>query len=50
VANSLTIANASAAPYGLRIGLAWFIPGMVLTGLYFRFAYRSFAGKVGRAG
>jgi cytochrome d ubiquinol oxidase subunit II len=45
-ARSLTIANASAAPYGLRIGLAWFIPGMLLTTAYFIYAYRSFAGKV----
>ena len=45
-ARSLTIANASAAPYGLRIGLVWFIPGMLLTAAYFVYAYRSFAGKV----
>ena len=44
---SLTIANASAAPYGLRVGLVWFIPGMLLTAAYFVYAYRSFAGKVG---
>jgi cytochrome bd ubiquinol oxidase subunit II len=46
-AHSLTIANASAAQYGLRIGLVWFIPGMLLAAFYFRYAYRSFAGKVG---
>jgi cytochrome d ubiquinol oxidase subunit II len=46
-ARSLTIANASAAPYGLRVGLVWFIPGMLLTAAYFVYAYRSFAGKVG---
>jgi cytochrome d ubiquinol oxidase subunit II len=46
-ANSLTIANASAASYGLHIGLFWFIPGMLLTTAYFIYAYRSFAGKVG---
>ncbi len=45
-ARSLTIANASAAPYGLRIGLVWFIPGMLLAAAYFVYAYRSFAGKV----
>jgi len=45
---SLTIANASAAQYGLRIGLVWFIPGMLLVALYFRYAYRSFSGKVER--
>jgi cytochrome d ubiquinol oxidase subunit II len=45
-AHSLTIANASAAPYGLHIGLVWFIPGMILAASYFAYAYRSFAGKV----
>ena len=45
-ARSLTIENASAAPYGLRIGLVWFIPGMLLVAGYFTYAYRSFAGKV----
>jgi len=44
--NSLTISNASAAPYGLHIGLVWFIPGMALAALYFVYAYRSSAGKV----
>jgi cytochrome d ubiquinol oxidase subunit II len=46
-ARSLTIANASAAPYGLRVGLVWFIPGMLLVAVYFVYAYRSFDGKVG---
>jgi cytochrome d ubiquinol oxidase subunit II len=45
-ANSLTITNASAAQYGLHIGMVWFIPGMALTAVYFVYAYRSFAGKV----
>jgi cytochrome d ubiquinol oxidase subunit II len=44
---SLTVANAAAAPYGLRVGLYWFIPGMLLTTGYFVYTYRSFAGKVG---
>jgi cytochrome d ubiquinol oxidase subunit II len=43
---SLTVANAAAAPYGLRVGLLWFIPGMLLTTGYFVYTYRSFAGKV----
>jgi cytochrome d ubiquinol oxidase subunit II len=43
---SLTVANAAAAPYGLRAGLMWFIPGMLLTTSYFVYTYRSFAGKV----
>jgi cytochrome d ubiquinol oxidase subunit II len=45
-ANSLTITNASAAQYGLHIGMVWFIPGMALAAVYFVYAYRSFAGKV----
>ena len=43
---SLTILNAAAPPYGLRIGLMWFIPGMLLACAYFVYAYRSFSGKV----
>ena len=42
----LTVYNAAAAPYGLKVGLAWFIPGMLLTTGYFVYTYRSFAGKV----
>jgi len=45
-ANSLTITNASAAPYALHVGMVWFIPGMALVAVYFVYAYRSFAGKV----
>ncbi len=43
---SLTIYNAAAAPYGLKVGLAWFIPGMLLACGYTIFVYRHFAGKV----
>jgi cytochrome d ubiquinol oxidase subunit II len=42
----LTVYNAAAAPYGLKIGLVWFIPGMLLTAGYFTYTYRNFAGKV----
>jgi len=42
----LTINNAAAAPYGLKVGLAWFIPGMLLATGYFVYVYRNFAGKV----
>lgn len=42
----LTVYNAAAAPYGLKIGLVWFIPGMLLTSGYFIYTYRNFAGKV----
>jgi len=43
---SLTVHNAAASPYGLGIGLMWFIPGMLLTAGYFTYTYRSFSGKV----
>jgi cytochrome d ubiquinol oxidase subunit II len=43
---SLTAANASAPEYGLRIGLLWFAPGLLLTFAYQVFLYRKFAGKV----
>lgn len=43
---SLTIYNASAPPYGLKVGLAWFIPGILLACGYTIFVYRHFAGKV----
>ncbi len=42
----LTVSNAAAAAYGLRVGLWWFIPGVALAIGYFRFTYRRFAGKV----
>ena len=42
----LTIYNAAAPRYGLEVGLAWFIPGMLLATGYFVYTYRSFAGKV----
>ena len=42
----LTVTNAAAASYGLRIGLWWFVPGVALAIGYFFFTYRRFAGKV----
>jgi cytochrome bd ubiquinol oxidase subunit II len=42
----LTVSNAAASSYGLYIGLAWWIPGMLLAGIYSVFVYRHFAGKV----
>jgi len=45
-ANSLTVDNAKAGDYGLRVGLAWWIVGMVLVTLYSVHVYRSFAGKI----
>jgi cytochrome d ubiquinol oxidase subunit II len=43
---SLTIYNSAATEYGLKIGLLWWIPGMLLVIGYFVFTYRHFAGKV----
>ncbi len=42
----LTVYNAAAAPYGLKVGMVWFLPGMLLAMGYFIYTYRSFAGKV----
>ena len=43
---ALTVTNAAAAEYGLWIGLWWWIPGMLLAGIYSFVVYRHFAGKV----
>jgi cytochrome d ubiquinol oxidase subunit II len=43
----LTAAAAAAPAHGLRVGLAWWIPGMLLACAYSVHVYRSFAGKVG---
>ncbi len=43
---SLTVANAAAASSTLRIGLAWWVPAIVLALGYFVYLFRSFAGKV----
>ena len=49
-AYSLTIYNTKAAEYGLRVGLVWWIPGMILATGYFVYVYRHFAGKVSVGG
>lgn len=43
---SLTVTNAKAGAYGLRIGLIWWLIGMLLAAVYFIYVYRTFAGKV----
>ncbi len=43
---SLTVTTAKAGAYGLKIGLVWWVLGMILAAGYFTFVYRSFAGKV----
>jgi cytochrome bd ubiquinol oxidase subunit II len=45
-AYSLTVDNAKAGDYGLKIGLAWWIVGMILVAVYHIRVYRGFAGKV----
>jgi cytochrome d ubiquinol oxidase subunit II len=42
----LTISNAKAADYGLKIGMIWWVVGMILAIGYTIFTHRSFAGKV----
>jgi cytochrome d ubiquinol oxidase subunit II len=42
----LTIYNAKSGDYSLRVGLVWWVVGMMLAVGYFTFVYRSFAGKV----
>jgi cytochrome d ubiquinol oxidase subunit II len=43
---SLTVTTAKAGAYGLKIGLVWWVLGMILAAGYFTIVYRSFAGKV----
>ncbi len=43
---NLTVYNTVTHPYGLSVGLTWWIVGMVLAAGYFVFVYRSFWGKV----
>ena len=44
---SLTVSNTKAGDYGLRIGLIWWVVGMILAAGYFVYVYRTFAGKIG---
>jgi cytochrome bd ubiquinol oxidase subunit II len=43
---SLSIYNSRTTDRALRIGLAWWIVGMILASVYFIFLYRRFAGPV----
>jgi cytochrome d ubiquinol oxidase subunit II len=45
-AYSLTVESAKAGTYGLKVGLIWWVIGMILATGYSAFVYRSFAGKV----
>jgi cytochrome d ubiquinol oxidase subunit II len=49
-ARGLTAHAAAAGAYGLRVGLAWWIPGMILVAIYFTIVYRRFRGKVTLSG
>ena len=42
----LTVYNAKAADYGLRIGLIWWLVGMALATVYVVYVYRKFSSKV----
>jgi len=41
----LTVYNAAAGPYALRVALWWWIPGMILVATYTGWVYRRMAGK-----
>lgn len=45
-AYSLTIENAKAGDYGLKVGFVWWAIGIALAAAYFIFLYRYFGGKV----
>jgi len=45
-AHDLTIQKALSGPYALRVGLAWWVLGMLLAFTYFFVIYRMFRGKV----
>ena len=45
-ANGLTVYNTATSGYGLKAGLAWWIPGMILATCYTVFVYRRLRGKV----
>ncbi len=42
----LTVYNVATSEYGMRVGLIWWIPGIILVAAYFVYTYRRFSGKV----
>jgi cytochrome d ubiquinol oxidase subunit II len=46
LSHSLTVDSAKTGAYGLKVGLIWWVVGMILATGYSAFVYRSFAGKV----
>jgi cytochrome d ubiquinol oxidase subunit II len=44
--NGISIYNSNPGPYGMRIGLLWWLPGMALAVAYSVFSHWHFSGKV----
>lgn len=44
--HSLTVTNAKAGDYGLKVGMIWWVFGMLLIAAYTFYNYRNFAGKI----
>ena len=42
----LTVYNVATSEYGMKVGLFWWIPGIILVTAYFVYTYRRFSGKV----
>jgi cytochrome d ubiquinol oxidase subunit II len=49
-AKGLTLWNTAPAEYGLKVGLAWWLPGMALAIGYSTYMHRRFSGKVDAGG
>jgi len=45
-AYAITVYNAAAASYGLKVGIVWWSIGMAIAVSYFIFVYKTFKGKV----
>lgn len=42
----LSVYNVATSEYGMKVGLFWWIPGIILVTAYFTYTYRRFSGKV----
>src|SRR5262249_40256762 len=49
-ADAITVHNAAASSYGLKVGVVWWSIGMAIAIGYFVYLYRSFKGKVSLEG
>ncbi|MDE3154586.1 MAG: cytochrome d ubiquinol oxidase subunit II [Acidobacteriota bacterium] len=47
---SLTLANSAAGAYGLRVGIMWWVVGVLLAAGYFTYVYWSFRSRVSASG